>query len=348
MTIAQIQNLQAFIVSQLSDVIDWGKHVSADPAHKSSGDLVHILIATPFNRYKMSVRSTYIDPPPGAPVECKSLGTVTFDDFAGNKHVVGPKADLVFTEISKHVHVREYTDALAAARREMAEAPAELAGAARVKLADLAARAKKWGITAKVPEGPPQLDPVGYAPPTPAFVATMEKAVEMATQVSAVSSAMLSIVPAAGEPWIGCPIIFITNPGEAVSGMTEIPGHCVKIMSADRISIFITPDNSEVTFRDNLPRRGSAAGNGRVHQHNCWDFNPHYARERKRLDHLEEAIAKMADEGNHDRRTLDSVIARVEMLETQRDGAMNSKPAQAEKTALPLDKPQDAKGRKTG
>ncbi len=115
--IAQIQGLKYFVANQLSDVVDWPKHVRVDEK-KTTGDHAFVDIATPFNRYKMAICSSYIEPPPGAPLACKSLGTVTFDDLADNKHIVGPKADLTWTDISKYVHVRELTDALAAARRE--------------------------------------------------------------------------------------------------------------------------------------------------------------------------------------------------------------------------------------
>ena len=46
---------------------------------------------------------------------------------------------------------RELTDALAAARRELAEAAPDKAVAIRMKLNDLAAKAKKWNVEAKVP-----------------------------------------------------------------------------------------------------------------------------------------------------------------------------------------------------
>jgi hypothetical protein len=77
----------------------------------------------------------------------------------------------------------------------------------------------------------------------------------------------------------------------------------------------MTPDHSEPSYRDNLPRRGSPAGNGRVHQFNCWDFNPEALRQANRLRHLEEAIEKMADEGNQDRAELAQLSARVTALD---------------------------------
>lgn len=280
--IAQIQGLQHFVANHLSDVVDWSKHVrpelerypkQGDGKPQQSGDYAYILISTPFNRYRMSIASSYLDPPPGAPLACKSVGTVTFDDMADNKHIVGPKSDQTWTDISKHIHVRELTDALAAARREAAEATVETAGPARVKLAELAERANKWGVAAKVPEAATLAagDSLGVehiikaqdvlrSQPDPAFDAP-------------VHSIGPPVVASRDAPWLGAPVVFITNPGEQISGMQEIVGWCVKVYSHDRISLFMTPDHSEPSYRDNLPRRGSPAGNGRVHQFNCWDFN---------------------------------------------------------------------------
>lgn len=318
MTVAQLQNLQAFVTAQLADVVDWGKHVRPDPEKKTSGDQAFIAIATPFNRYRMSVATSYIEPPPGAPVACKSLGWVTFDDPGDTKHILGPKSDNTYAEISKHIHVRELTDAIAVARREMAEAGAETAAAARVKLAELAAKGAKWGIAAKVPEGPAS-QPLPERPAAERSLpdARLMEAVDL-SQVPAAAAAVgdyrYDDKSGGSRPWLGAPVLFITNPGEQISGMQEIPGTCVKVLANDRISVFMMPDHSEPSYRDNLPRRGTAAGNGRVHQFNCWDFNPAFVREQKRVLHLEEAIAKMADEGNQDRAMIDELLAQTKRL----------------------------------
>lgn len=306
--ISQIQNIQTFIAGQLSDVIDYGKHVRPDPQHvrpdfpnAHNGDAAYVEIATPHNRYKMSVLSAYVTPPPGAPVTCRSLGTVTFYDPADGKQIVGPKGDQTYADISKHIHVREYTDALAVARCQMAEASPEMAGPVRVKLADLASRAEKWGIKAKVPEEP-KLSEIAALPQhhnVPIrIVDDLNHANRYAHDLGPLPSA--SGLASGGDPhhptpFVGCPIVYITNPGEQVSGMREIPGHCVKVFSPDRITIFITPDNSEPGYRDNLARRGSDAGNGRLHQSNCWDFNPEWLRELARIKTLEDDVASLRD-----------------------------------------------------
>jgi hypothetical protein len=119
-----------------------------------TGEVAHILITTAFNRYRMALGTSLSEAPAGAPITCKALGWVAFDDFAANKRFLGAKADLLYADISKHIHVRELTDALAAARREVAEAAPEKVGLARVRLAEVADKAKKWGIEAKVPDGP--------------------------------------------------------------------------------------------------------------------------------------------------------------------------------------------------
>jgi hypothetical protein len=129
--LSQLQNLQTFVGNHLADVIDWRRHVVPDPEYKLTGEVAHILITTPFNRYRMGLGTSLSEAPAGAPITCKALGWVAFDDFAANKRFLGAKADLLYADISKHIHVRELTDALAAARREVAEAAPEKVGLAR-------------------------------------------------------------------------------------------------------------------------------------------------------------------------------------------------------------------------
>lgn len=340
--IAQIQGLQAFVANQLGDIIDWSKHVRPDPEFKTTGDHAQVEIKTPFNRYTMSIRSSYIEPPPGAPLPCRSLGTVTLDDAAADKHIVGPKSDNTWTEISKHIHTRELTDALAVARRESAEAPKELAGQARVRLADVAAKAKKWGVAVRPGEESgmmPPLDvkiiPDGSSEAQAATAAALTEPFHGAVVInsSTADDTASASSPRPGAPWLGCPVIFVTNPGEQISGMQEIPGQCVKVLSDDRISVFMTPDHSEPSYKDNLPRRGSPAGNGKVHQFNCWDFNPEFERERSRLRHCEEAIEKMADEGNAQAQTMAELVEANKRLLVRLDAIEEAaKPKSAKKT----------------
>ena len=263
--------------------------------------------------YRMSILSSYLDPPPGAPLACKSLGTVTFDDMADNKHIVGPKADQTWTDISKHIHVRELTDALAAARRAMAEAPppqeidgkiVDLRSSAFRHYEELAERAKKWGIAARMPPEQSTSPPPQAAPSVPAI----DLVAKAQTELGGMTPVHMIGEPAPASrdaPWLGAPIVFITNPGEQIGGMQEIVGWCVKIHSHDRISIFMTPDHSEPSYRDNLPRRGSPAGNGRVHQFNTWDFNPEALRQRRGIDEMFLAMTRLVD--------------RIEALERPRD-----------------------------
>lgn len=349
--IAQIQGLKHFVANHLSDVVDWSKHVrieeerypkQGDGKPQQSGDHAFILISTPFNRYRMSIASSYLDPPPGAPLACKSLGTVTFDDMADNKHIVGPKADKTWADISQHIHVRELTDALAAARREAAEAGPptrdsngsvvdDPAQRAHVKLIQVSEHAKKWGIAAGLtspietfhePVNAPALVKEAQAAADAAMDPVHTKSVSTFWEPTRpnlaeafVNAAMNSPPASRDAPWLGAPIMFITNPGEQIGGMQEIVGWCVKVYSHDRISIFMTPDHSEPSYRDNLPRRGSPAGNGRVHQFNCWDFNAEALRWLARVRHLEEAIERMADEGNLDRKEVAQLAARISALD---------------------------------
>jgi urease beta subunit len=340
--ISQLANIQAFVTKQLIDVIDWGRDVRPDSDHKTTGDAAYIVIKTAHNRYKLAVLSSYIDPPAGAPVECRSLGTVIFDDPADSKHIVGPKSDAVYAQISKHVHVREYTDALAAVRRELAEAPLPTKGedgsvkydpaqAARVKLADLVAKAKVWGIEAAIPKLSPAIQDAGC---THSDLAKESAGI----LVSAPAAPQPSLVPplvlvGGGEkPWLGMPVLFITNPAEQISGMQHIPGTCVKVLSDDRISIFMTPDHSEPSYRDGLPRRGSPAGNGRVHQYNCWDVNPEFTAFFSRMRDAEMRLRDLEkkDDGAQTKMVAD-LLRRIEALEVSAAGAAKPTPDKAKK-----------------
>jgi hypothetical protein len=241
----------------------------------------------------MSIASNYLDPPPGAPVACKSLGTVTFHDMAENKHIIGSKSDLTWADISKHIHVRELTDAIAGARREMAEALPEVAASIRVRMADLSERAKKWGIAVKVPEDRGIVHAIQQDIYAAAGAIPNQPSPEVA--LAPIHTTDLAAPASRDAPWLGAPVMFITNPGEQIGGMQEIVGWCVKIYSHDRISIFMTPDHSEPSYRDNLPRRGSPAGNGKVHQFNCWDFNPEALRQKQTMDEMFLSITRLVD-----------------------------------------------------
>jgi hypothetical protein len=234
-----------------------------------------------------------------------------------------PSHDLLYADVSKHIHVRELTDALAAARREVAEAGSEKAGAARVRLAEVAERAKKWGIEAKVPEGP-----IAAIPPTPAPQAVAPSHPAAPPETPATGVALIT-ASSADVPWIGCPVLFIANPGERICGMQEIAGHVVRVQPDGRISMLVTADTSEPVLRDNLHRRGSPAGDGRVHEFNAWDFNPGFERERRRVRDLEEAVEKMVDEGNRDRESIRALQQAVADLTARMAPVESLEPANA-------------------
>lgn len=280
--IAQLSNIQQFFAAHLSDVLDWGKHVRPDPERKTNGDAAYVVIDSGLNRYKLGCLSTYVEPPAGALYQCKALGTVMFDDFTdAGKHIIAPKCDATWAEISNHIHVRELTDGLAIARRELAEASPETVGSVRVRVAELVARAQKWGIEAKglpalveVPKADdPRMAPGAISQWTPQELVAMQAkasappvftvADQRATEATTFSS------DRSDKPFLGCPIIFITNPGEAITGMTEIPGWVVNVHTDDMISAFVTPDHSEPMYRDKLQRRNPS----RNIRSNCWDFN---------------------------------------------------------------------------
>jgi hypothetical protein len=274
--LSQSQSLKVYVAAHLSDVIDWNRDVKEDA--NSTPDLARVTIRTLHNEYKLALGSSYAEPPAGAHIDCRSRGWIDFYDPAANKRIIVPKSDLAWMEIAKHVCERELTDGLAAERRNLAEANPETAGLVRVKLLELAAKAKKWGIEVKVPDEP--MPAVAPPQPTPAVAPSqaVQSAPKMKWDEGTGWSPMPAVPPAPGAPWLGAPVIFITNPGERISGMQEIPGHIVKIYDGGKVCVFITADNSEPIYRDGLFQRGTSAGNGRLHEFNCWDFNPTFVR----------------------------------------------------------------------
>lgn len=335
--IAQLSNIQQFFAAHMSDVLDWGKHVRPDPERKTSGDAAYVLIDTGLNRYKLGCLSTYIDPPAGASYQCKALGTITFDDFGGQKHIIAPKLDATWMEISKHIHVRELTDGLAIARRELAEASPETVGAVRVRVAELVARAQKWGVEAKglpvLAEVPKTAAPSSQWPPEePAGPSEMRAKSESEAFAEApvpelVGKTTFPIRSSIDKPFLGCPIIFITNPGEAVAGMTEIIGWCVNVHSDEAISAFITPDHSEPSYRDKLARRNPAKNI----RSNCWDFN-------ERLM----APFRMADQIADLGKRIDGTLDRLFELEQKVGGKDNLAAAKRQSDAIKAQAQHDA------
>jgi hypothetical protein len=299
----QFKTIENFVFEKLNDVVDYRKELRLDPNKSNRGDPSHAEIVTRFNRYELSFQSCYLTPPEGAPVECRTLGTVIFFDPAEGRRIVAPKGDAVYAEISRHIHVREYTDAVAQARRELAEASGERADEARVKLARIAVEASKWGVKAVVPPAPDVqhqaatalLDrgtqpAAGYSDP--------QSVGDMPAPPPAAPVAMLD----GPTPWPGMPIIFIPNTGEMWSGMKEVPGVCAKLQDDGRLSVVLFVEGAEVQSRDNLYRRGPD-GNGHFHKSNVWDYNPHWLAEQERIRELGDQVAALSEPGkrrNHD------------------------------------------------
>lgn len=341
--ISQQQNLEQFVRTQLNDIVDWSKHVRLDPEHETTGDVAHVLISTPYNRYKLAISSPYVMPPEGAPFQCRSLGTVDFYDPAEGRRILQPRGDQTWTDISKHMHVREYTDALAVARRQLAEASAEKAAESRANLATIAERAGKW-LDPKVVASARAATALNW---TPEELAVMKEAAypivtkEMADEIAKLpvgEPGAFTLVkdytenetseplqkylaeraaadPHKRVPHIGDPIVYVTNPGEAIGGQSEIPGWVVKVISPDRISAFITPDHSEPCYRDNLVRRGSDAGGGRVHAHNVWDFNRSWLAEQSRIKTIERDLCRALSDVEHSLKMVEELARKVATLE---------------------------------
>ncbi len=202
------------------------------------------------------------------------------------------------------------TDRLAEAKRNLGEAAADRAGEARAKLAAIAEQAKKWGIEAKVPEAPIASAPIERAstgaqpasPPPAASPSAAVAPVPAPAPAPAASSAPVATHAINREsdashglqPFPGCPVLFVPNTGEQFAGLGEVPAVCVRVWPDGRLTVVLLAENSEITTRENLYRRGSPAGNGAVHRTNVWDFNPEYVREQMRLRKVEEDYREQA------------------------------------------------------
>jgi hypothetical protein len=138
----------------LGDIIDPVVAVRPDPKRTSNFVEGHAEIVTPHNTYRMSVFTPQTTQPPGAPTECVSLGSVVFHDPINDVTIMGLRSDRTFLDISRHVHVREYTDGIAHARRELAEAGPEAIKPLQEKLGALVSTAGKWGVSGSVPMAP--------------------------------------------------------------------------------------------------------------------------------------------------------------------------------------------------
>jgi hypothetical protein len=263
-------------------------------------------INTGNNKFRLMLQTAHFVPPPGAPMQCRALGTVVFDDPADGFHLTDAKNDKTYTIIANHMKKREFTDRIAVARSELAEAnSSEKAANVRVKLTRLIELGKKYGIEAKAPD-----EPVSVAPPVAIPPAEASSPIRPATPYNVnfnppVASkspeppapAPVAYTPGSHElqPFLGCPVVFIPNRGEERSGLREVPAVCVRIFPDGRISAVLLMENAEITTRENLYRRGTDAGNGRVHLTNCFDISPEYVRDQNRLRDLEKSVAELMD-----------------------------------------------------
>jgi len=319
--VAQIQNLRSFVTTHLGDVIDWNKHVKPDPHLATTGDIAYVEIETPFNRYKLAMGSAYAEPPSGAPSVCRSLGWITFHHVGEDKYLLSPKNDLAYMDISKHIHVRELTDAAAACRRDLAEsATPELAAQVRIRMSEVAARAAKWDIKVQVPEA----SKVSEIAAAPQHHNVPVKTLDESLPIAHPSVANAFFLPGGQghpgpAPFVGAQIIFYAH--DRIAGMDQVPGVLVKIQKDGRAAMFLMADLNEITFMDNVHRRGSDAGNGRVHTTNCWDFNPEWLKEQARICHLEKEIKRIEDERGLERALIaevfDDLLLRLAALEAK-------------------------------
>lgn len=294
--LSQVANLQQFVRHHLGDVIDWQKQVRAaddestrglvEPGQrrKSDGDRAYVFIRTNYNKYWLSSLSPYVDPPPGSPFECRSLGTVEFEEIGGpeTKHILGPRQDKIYIQIAAYIRMREVVEKIKEVRRQLAETNDPILAN---QLFSLAEQAKAAGIDLKAAGihigsigGGQALGPTNVGPDNsksmdvnpalpPVMVGTQYKASELPEGL-----------------FLGAPVVYVTPPHEHISGMFEIPGICNKINRDGTIGGVFFPDHSELMNRDHLQMYGSQEG--RV-VNNCWRFSQNYAAQLARLDRLE-------------------------------------------------------------
>lgn len=283
--ITQASNLQNFINNHLRDIVDWKKHVlvatdltlkdkiERELQRETTSDQAHVVICTEYNRYYLASISVYVDPPFGAPVECRTLGTIMFQTLTSDPPIkyIRPRQDQTFIDIAKAIRKSELSACIADVRRQLAECDNPdhkkvLLG----RVPALAAKAKELGlenVNLPVPASDSTMPNVGVGE-------AINQAIDARNnmQRAMVDQQHVVATPVPEELYVGCPIIYITNPGEAISGQRDIPGLVNKVYSGDTVGGVFFPDHSEVMHKDNLVRRSDRV------QCNCWDYNPGYAR----------------------------------------------------------------------
>jgi hypothetical protein len=314
----------------LADVVDVTKAVQPDPQRVSNFMEGHALIVTPHNKYKLSTYSPHGSQPPGAPSECASLGSVVFHDPVDETTVIGPRSERVLLDISQRVHHREFTDMIAVARRELAEAGPDAIKAAQAKLGDLVSRAAKYGVTASVPMAPSikeALPPAAAstAPPAPTAAAP-----------AAVSSPVAPAVPA-DDPMLGLPIMFIHNPHEGSAGMSTVPGVVTRVWNGGQIGLQMFVDDHDIQHRPKVHRRGTDAGNGRVHTTGCWAPATWYEALVTENRRLSEETAKLVERLGALGDKLETAIAENAKL-ADRIAALEDKPKRGRSSKVDGDK----------
>jgi hypothetical protein len=290
----KINDIREFALHHLAD-IPHNVRVEPDPERVSNGFEGHGVVVTQFNKYKMSAFSSHLPAPAGAPAECASLGTVIFFDPIDDTRVIGPRGDRVLLDVSRRIHHREFSDAIAVARRELAEAGPDVVKAAQSKLGGLVSAGAKWGVSGSVPMAPPEAAKPAEAVPVAVEIEKASLAPSMPTIHVSAPPPLAPSDPNHLAPFVGAPAIFIANPGEQIAGVNELAATIVRVHpDGVHVGLLIFIDDSETVHRVKIVRRGSDAGNGRVHTTNCWDFNPVYASERAQAADDRKQLAELA------------------------------------------------------
>jgi hypothetical protein len=319
--LSRVHDVREIANKFLADVIDVTRSVQPDPQRPSDFMQGHAELKTLFNTYRLSSYSPHGSQPAGAPAECASLGTVVFHDPLNDITIMGSRSDRTLLDISRHVHHREYTDAISVARRELAEAKPDAVKLAQAKLSDLVARAAKWGITIDAVPMAPSVKAAPVSPPASGPVQAMH-VIPAATAAAAPAVSVKSV----HEDMLGLPIVFIHNPGEGSAGMTTVPGTVTRVWDNGQIRLQMFPDDHDVQHKPKVHRRGADAGGGRVHIHGCWDLAPWYATLISRLCALEQSLAAIDALATENKQLSDRLTA----LETASSKPRRGRPAKPE------------------
>lgn len=113
------------------------------------------------------------------------------------------------------------------------------------------------------------------------------------------------VAPDGRVPHMAQPIVYFTNPGEAVAGLSELAAFVTRVVSPLAVDLVVFPPASEPFHRENVPRRVGANSACR------WDFQSDEVSAPK----SEDDVYGLLDQAMKD---IDELKAKVETLEAKR------------------------------